>query len=83
MTVQADDVRQLMAHEDPDAAMVLIQGRIEVKTPAELDSPDCRGALHIASREEVVGRAGAAELSDRELSEQAETLDTAVRNLGG
>lgn len=83
MTVQVDDVRRLVAHEDSEAAMVLIQGRVEVKTPAELDSPDCRGALHIASRQEVLDRAGASELTDRELAEQAETLDTAVRNLGG
>ena len=83
MTVQTDDVRRLVAHQDADAAMVLIRGRVEVRTPAELDSPDCRGALHIASRREVLDRAGASELTDRELTEQAESLDTAVRNLGG
>lgn len=63
--------------------MVLIEGRVEVRTPAELGSPDCRGALHIASRRELLDRAGGSELSDREAAEQAETLDTAVRNLGG
>ncbi|MBI2698306.1 MAG: hypothetical protein CK429_05640 [Mycobacterium sp.] len=83
MTVQVGDVRRLLAHQDSDAAMVLIQGRVEVRSPAELESPDCRGALHIASRQELVDRAGTAELSERDLSEQAESLDMAVRNLGG
>lgn len=83
MTVQFDCVKKLLAHKNSDAAMVLIQGRIEVKTPAELDTPECRGALHIASRQEVLDGAGTTDLSDREQAEQAESLDTAVRNLGG
>lgn len=41
-----------------------------------------RGALRVATRQDVVQRAGGEELSDRELAEQAEDLDTAVRNLG-
>ncbi|MBX9639033.1 MAG: hypothetical protein K2X97_04685 [Mycobacteriaceae bacterium] len=83
MTVQIDDVRRLAAHQDPDAALVLIEGRVEVKTPAELDDPQCRGALRIVSRRQVLDRAGGSELSDRELAEQADALDMAVRNLGG
>jgi hypothetical protein len=61
---------------------VAIEGRIEVVTPAQLESDDYRGALQIATRDDVVQRAGGSELSDRELAEQAEDLDTAVRNLG-
>jgi hypothetical protein len=81
MTVTADDVRNLLAC-DADAALVAIEGRIEVVTAAELESADYRGALQIATRQDVVQRAGGARLSDRELAEQAEDLDTAVRNLG-
>jgi hypothetical protein len=83
MTVSADDVRRLLASRAPDAVLVLIEGRTEVVTSAELGSPEYRGALQLATRDEVVRRAGGMELSDRELSEQAEDLDTAVRNLGG
>lgn len=83
MTIHADDVRRLLAHEDADAALVLIEGRVEVKTPAELDSPEYRGALQIVTRRDLLEEAGTAELSDREVAEQAERLDTAVRNLGG
>jgi hypothetical protein len=80
--VNAEDVRRLLAAQEPDAALVAIEGRIEVVTPAQLDSADYRGALQIATRDDVLQQTGAAELSDRELAEQAEDLDTAVRNLG-
>ncbi|OBG18811.1 hypothetical protein A5764_17820 [Mycobacterium sp. 852002-51057_SCH5723018] len=82
MTVKAEHVRRLLAAREPDAALVAIEGRIEVVTPAQLDSADYRGALQIATRDDVVQRTGGGELSDRELAEQAEDLDTAVRNLG-
>ncbi|MDT5147427.1 MAG: hypothetical protein QOC58_2072 [Mycobacterium sp.] len=83
MTVGAEDVRRLLAAESADAVLVLIEGRVEVVAPADLESPDYRGALQIATREDVVQRTGGAELSDREVAEQAEDLDSAVRNLGG
>ncbi len=82
ITVTADDVRRLLASQDEDAALVALEGRIEVATPAELNSADYRGALQIATRQDVVQRAGGARLSDREPAEQAEDLDTTVRNLG-
>ncbi|OBI93110.1 hypothetical protein [Mycobacterium asiaticum] len=83
MTVEVDDVRRLLDSEEADAVLVAIEGRVEVVTPAELDSPDYRGALQIATRQDVLQSAGGAELSDRELAERAEELDVAVRNLGG
>jgi hypothetical protein len=82
LTVNAEDVRRLLDAQEADAALVAIEGRIEVVTPAQLESDDYRGALQIATRDDVVQRAGGSELSDRELAEQAEDLDTAVRNLG-
>ncbi|MCV7100584.1 hypothetical protein H7I01_09295 [Mycobacterium palustre] len=82
MTVGAEDVRRLLDAREADAALVAIEGRIEVVTPAQLESADYRGALQIARRDDVVRRAGGRELSDPQLAEQAEQLDTAVRNLG-
>lgn len=82
MTVSAGDVRRLLDCQDEQAVLVAIEGRIDVATPADLESPDYRGALQIAARRDVVQRAGGAQLSDRELAEQAEELDTALRNLG-
>lgn len=83
MTVSAEDVRALLACQEADAVLVLIEGRTEVVTPTKLDSPDYAGALQIATRDQVIQQAGGAELSDHELAEQAEQLDSAVRNLGG
>ena len=83
MTIGAEDVRQLLASPEASAALVVIEGRAAVVAPADLDSDDYRGALQVATRQELVQRVGHADLSERELAEQAEELDTAVRNLGG
>jgi hypothetical protein len=48
-----------------------------------LDSDAYRGALELVSRDELLSRIGRRELSERELEEQAESLDVAVRDLGG
>ncbi|RAU96026.1 hypothetical protein DQP58_10855 [Mycobacterium colombiense] len=83
MTIGADHVRRLLASQDADTALVVVEGRAAVVAPADLNSDEYRGALRVATREELVQRVGHAELSGRELAEQAEELDTAVRNLGG
>ncbi|OBH18335.1 hypothetical protein [Mycolicibacter sinensis] len=84
MDICADDVRRLLAAREPDTVLVLIEGRVEAVTAAELDSPAYRGALRIASRDELIERTdGRQSVSERELEEQAEALNTAVRNLGG
>lgn len=81
--ISVDDVRRLLSAGDPEAVLVLIEGRAEVVSPAELKSAAYRGALRVASRKEIVDRTSSPNLSDRELTEQAENLDAAVRNLGG
>jgi hypothetical protein len=83
MTVSADDVRRLLAADEPDASLVLIEGRIQVLTAGEKDSDAYRGALELVSRDELLNRIGGREPSERELEEQAESLDVAVRELGG
>ncbi len=83
MTVAPENVRALLASQEADAVLVLIEGRAEVVSPKQLDSPDYRGALQIATRDELVQRVGGDTLSDRELAEYAEELDSAIRNLGG
>jgi hypothetical protein len=83
MTVSTEDVRALLSSKQSDAVLVLIEGRIEVVTPAELDSAEYRGALQIATREQLIAQTGGSELSNHELAEQAEELDSALRNLGG
>ncbi|OBH56906.1 hypothetical protein [Mycobacterium sp. E2479] len=83
MTIGAEDARRLLDSPDTNATLVVVQGRATVVSPADLESLEYRRTLQIATRQELVQRIGHAELSDRELTEQAEELDTAVRNLGG
>ncbi len=80
--VTADDVRRLLA-AGTDAVLVLVEGRVDVVAPAELDTEAYRGALEVITRDELVRGAGGVQLSERELKEQAAELDSAVSELGG
>ncbi|KAA0111067.1 hypothetical protein [Mycolicibacterium sp. P1-5] len=82
MMITRDDVRRLLDGES-DSVLVLIEGRTEVLDPAALDTDDYRGALQVITRGELVAQAGGEQLSDRELSEQAAALETAIAELGG
>ena len=82
MTINADDVRQLLG-TDGDTVLVLIEGRAEVVTAGQLSSSEYHGALEIISRDELLKRTGGTEVGDRELEEQAAALNTAVDELGG
>jgi hypothetical protein len=81
--ISADDVRRLLEHDDPEAVLVLIEGRIEVVSPRQIDSPEYRGALQVVSRDDLLQRIGAQDLSDRVIEEQAAILQTTVAELGG
>jgi hypothetical protein len=80
--VTADDVRRRLA-AGTDAVLVLVEGRVDVVAPAELDTEAYRGALEVITRDELVRGAGGVQLSERELKEQAAELDSAVSELGG
>ncbi|BCI55176.1 hypothetical protein NIIDNTM18_44540 [Mycolicibacterium litorale] len=82
MTINADDVRQLLA-TDGEAVLVLIEGRAEVVTAGQSGSSEYQGALEIISRDELLKRTGGTDLDDRALEEQAAALNTAVDELGG
>jgi Cytochrome P450 len=82
MTISADDVRTLLA-TDPDAVLVIVEGRAAVISSKDVESPRYRGALQVVTRDELVDRVGDAELSARELGELAADLDTAVSEMGG
>lgn len=83
MVVSADDVKRLLQDDDPQAMLVLIEGRTEVIKPRDVDSPQYRGALQVVSRDDLIKRTGGAELSDHDLAEQAALLDSTVSELGG
>jgi hypothetical protein len=81
--ISADDVRRLLEHDDPEAVLALIEGRIEVVSPRQTESPEYRGALQVISRDDLLQRIGAQDLSDRVIEEQAAILETTVAELGG
>jgi aldehyde:ferredoxin oxidoreductase len=83
MIVSADDVRRLLAAGDPDAVLVVVEGRADVVSSGELDADAHRGALEVISRAELTKRVGETELSDHDAAEQAAILDAAVSELGG
>ena len=81
--ISADDVRHLLHDENADAVLVVIEGRATVIAQSETDSPQYRGALQVITRDDLLQRIGAADLSDRVFEEQAAILDTTVAELGG
>jgi hypothetical protein len=83
MTISADDVRRLLTNEDPDAVLVLIEGRTEVIGQQDTDSAQYRGALQVITRDDLLHRIGGSDLSDRTMEEQAAILDATVSELGG
>jgi hypothetical protein len=83
MTISVDDVKRLLEVSDPDAVLVLIEGRTEVIAQRETDSPEYLGALQVISRDDLIRQVGGDELSDHELAEQAARLDATVSELGG
>ena len=83
MMISADDVRQLLQDETDDAVLVVIEGRTEVIAQGDSESPQYNGALQVISRDDLLQRIGAQDLSDRVFEEQAAILDATVSELGG
>lgn len=82
MTISTDDVRRLLAAENADAVLVLVEGRTEVIGVSELASGEYRGVLEVVARDDLAKRLGDAP-SEHDLAEQAALLDSAVNELGG
>lgn len=80
--ISADDVRALLRSEEKDPVLVVVEGRVEVIGAGRLAAPEYRGALEVATRDDLVRRIGESP-SDLEIEEQAAQLDTAVSELGG
>lgn len=79
--VTADDLQRLLAAEQKNATMVLVEGRIDVIGAGQLASPEYRGAIEVVSREDLVKRLGDAP-SEHDVAEQAGVLDAAISELG-
>ena len=83
MTIDAEDLRRLLASDLPDAVLALTEGRLDVVLADDLDADDYRGALLVLSREELLARSGGLPVTDEQLERIASTVGSAVDNLGG
>ena len=79
--ITADDLRRLLAAEQKNATMVLVEGRIDVIGAGQLAATEYRGALEVVSREDLVKRLGEAP-SEHDVAEQAGVLDAVISELG-
>jgi hypothetical protein len=82
MTISTDDVRALLAADEADAVLVLVEGRTEVIGAGQLASEPYRGALEVITREDLAKRLGDAP-SEHDVAEQAALLDAAINEMGG
>ncbi|MFC4004694.1 hypothetical protein ACFS2C_24575 [Prauserella oleivorans] len=83
MRITADHVRALLESELSEPNLVVLEGRVSVLDASDLGSQRYAGALVVASREDLHGRLGDREPSERELTELAAGLEAGVSNLGG
>ena len=79
--ITPDDLQRLLAAEQKNATMVMVEGRIDVIGAGQLASPEYRGAIEVVSREDLVKRLGEAP-SEHDVAEQAGVLDAAISELG-
>ncbi len=79
--ISTSHVQQLLESDEPDATMVLIEGRVEV-IGAHSDSDAYRGALTVISRDDLIERIGETP-SEHDLAAQTSALDAAVSEMGG
>lgn len=74
--ISSEDVRRLVDAEDPDATLVMIEGRPVVR------SGDAEG-LSVISKADLLAQAGERLDNARGVEEVAAELDVVVRELGG
>jgi hypothetical protein len=81
MTVSRDDLRELLDSSEEQPLLVLCAGRVSVIAASAIGSSDFAGAVELATREEILSRAGTA-IDDDELGRLAAQLDIEVGQRG-
>ncbi|WP_031509994.1 hypothetical protein [Streptomyces megasporus] len=81
-TITAEHVRELLRSSDPDPRLVLLEGRARVVPAAETGTDRWRGAVEVVSRDDLAGRLGPDEPSERDLETLAARLEAVVSELG-
>jgi CTP:molybdopterin cytidylyltransferase MocA len=75
--ISVEDVRRLMAAEDPDATLTLVGGKAVISGQGDA------GGLPVVTRADLLARAGGRLDSDQGLEEVAAELDVLASELGG
>lgn len=83
MLIGPDDVRRLMEADDPDATLVIYQGRAAVISAGDLAAGRCPGALSITSQQAVLDILGRPVTSGEDIEQLAANLDATASELGG
>jgi hypothetical protein len=83
MLIGAADVRQLMEADDPDAALVIYQGRAAVVSAGDLTADRYPGALTVTTQRTMVNILGRQVTSEQDIEQLAANLDVTASELGG
>jgi len=83
MPVPVENLKLLLQSARPDATLVLVEGSYVVAGRDELGSAALRGALAVATKDELLERVGGWPVTERDLEEASATLSSAVDNRGG
>jgi hypothetical protein len=80
-TITSANVEQLFGSDADHPALILIEGRVDVVDADALRGPDYRGAMLVATRDDLAARADT-EPDRHTLDELAAQLDANLTNLG-
>ncbi|MCF6521952.1 hypothetical protein [Streptomyces sp. JJ36] len=80
--ITREHVRDLLESPESDATLIVVGGRAEVVSAAELDSDPYRGAVEITSRDDLADELAAGTPPERELDALASRLDAMAARLG-
>ncbi len=81
--ITEEHVRDLLRPRADNPTLVVLQGRAQVVPAAELGTDRYRGALEVASADDLARRIGSRTPSDQDIAALASTLDATVTELGG
>jgi predicted Zn-dependent protease with MMP-like domain len=82
-TVEARDVRRLLESNVREPTLVLLAGTPQVVSAADLETDDYRGAMVIATQQDLVDQFDGSDISEREVERVAANLNVEINTLGG
>ncbi|WP_221352024.1 hypothetical protein [Streptomyces beigongshangae] len=80
--ITPEHVEALLGSDAEEPVLVVVLGAAEVVPRSALGTDQYKGALEVASREDLVGRLGPGAPSRNDLEELSARLDSTVAHLG-